>query len=48
MPSELTPVLSSLGSSPTEKVGMTAVFLDPPYGDERDLRLYAVDDTKYI
>jgi DNA adenine methylase len=33
-----------LGPSPTEKLGITAVFLDPPYGHtDRDSNLYAVD-----
>jgi hypothetical protein len=33
-----------LGPSPTEKLGITAVFLDPPYGHEdRDDNLYSVD-----
>ena len=27
-------------------LGPTAVFLDPPYGDERQPKLYSVDDTK--
>ncbi len=35
-----------LGPTPTEKLGVTAVFLDPPYGDERKSGLYAVDNTK--
>ena len=35
-----------LGPTPTEKVGLTAIFLDPPYGDERRPRIYSVDDTK--
>ena len=35
-----------LGSTPTEKLGMTGVFLDPPYSLEadRDMGLYAVED----
>jgi hypothetical protein len=35
-----------LGPSPTEKLGLTGVFLDPPYsGDaDRDDSLYGVDD----
>ncbi|MGB5047639.1 MAG: DNA adenine methylase [Caldilineaceae bacterium] len=34
-----------LGPSPTEKLGLTGVFLDPPYADTagRDADLYAVD-----
>ena len=34
------------GPTPTSKQGLTAVFLDPPYGDAdgRDLNLYAEDD----
>lgn len=34
-----------LGPTPTTKLGMTAVFLDPPYSDEagRDMDVYAVD-----
>ena len=35
-----------LGPTPTEKLGVTAVFLDPPYGDERQPDLYSVDDIK--
>ncbi len=35
-----------LGPNPTEKLGITAVFLDPPYGDERYPDLYGVDDIK--
>jgi len=35
-----------LGPSPTEKLGTTAIFLDPPYSDKagRDGSLYAVED----
>ena len=34
-----------LGPSPTTKLGMTAVFLDPPYGNEanRDMNIYSED-----
>lgn len=32
-----------MGPSVTYKIGMTAVFLDPPYGDTRQDGLYAVD-----
>lgn len=37
-----------LGHSPTTAIGMTAVFLDPPYGEaaDRDVRLYANDDLQ--
>jgi len=37
-----------LGSSPTSNLGMTGIFLDPPYSKEaeRDASLYAVDDLK--
>ncbi len=35
-----------LGPTPTEKLGVTAVFLDPPYGDERQPDLYSVDDIR--
>ena len=34
-----------LGPTPTENLGVTAVFLDPPYGDDRS-KVYAIDDTK--
>jgi hypothetical protein len=35
-----------LGPSPTTKLGLTGVFLDPPYSDEyRQGDLYALDDT---
>ena len=35
------------GPSPTEKLGVTALFLDPPYADTagRDGDIYAVDST---
>lgn len=32
-----------LGETPTVKNGLTGVFLDPPYIDERDNDLYAID-----
>ena len=32
-----------LGPSPTTAIGITAVFLDPPYGDERRDKLYNQD-----
>ena len=32
-----------MGPSVTYKIGVTAVFLDPPYGDTRQDNLYAVD-----
>jgi hypothetical protein len=37
-----------LGPSPTSHIGLTAVFLDPPYGTEanRDTGLYAHDDLQ--
>lgn len=35
-----------LGPTPTEHLGTTAVFFDPPYGNERESHLYAVDDTQ--
>lgn len=35
-----------LGRVPTESLGKTAVFLDPPYGDERTSDLYREDDSK--
>jgi len=35
-----------LGTASKGTLGITAVFLDPPYGNERDSHLYAVDDTK--
>ena len=35
-----------LGPTPTEKQGLTGIFLDPPYGDERTTKIYREDDTK--
>ncbi len=34
------------GPTPTTHLGLTGVFLDPPYGDSRKRELYAVDDTE--
>lgn len=34
-----------LGPCVTTGLGLTGIFLDPPYGPARDDRLYAVDDT---
>lgn len=33
-----------LGRSPTECIGVTGIFLDPPYGAERDSGIYSHDD----
>lgn len=33
-----------LGPCPTRSLGVTGVFLDPPYGPSRDARCYAVDE----
>jgi hypothetical protein len=35
-----------LGRSPTECIGVTGIFLDPPYGAERDSGIYSTDDLK--
>jgi hypothetical protein len=36
-----------LGRSPTECIGVTGIFLDPPYGGaERDTGIYSTDDLK--
>ena len=34
------------GPTPTEKQGLTGVFLDPPYGAKRTISLYAEDSTR--